>query len=261
MAVLDKLSRSFHVIAFDRPGHGCSERHDSSGSTVEVQATLIRDALRELSIQKPILVGHSWGGSVVLAAALAYEEELSGIVLLAPAAYPSVRIEWWSLLPHVPVLGQFVVHALTPLIGRAFVKTSLKEAYHPQDVQQDYAEQSAEMWTRPQRVRACAYDERSLRSSLKSLSPRYSDITLPVVIVTGSGDLLLEPHKHAFQLHKTIKGSELVVLQRTGHQLPQTRPDSVIDAIEAAWRAVDQRINVTAVTLCERENYETEDRS
>jgi pimeloyl-ACP methyl ester carboxylesterase len=244
MAVLDKLSRSFHVIAFDRPGHGCSERHDSVETTVEVQATLIHDALRKLSIEKPILVGHSWGGSLVLAAAIDYEEELSGIVLLAPAAYPSVRLEWWSLLPHVPVLGQLLVHKLTPLIGRAFVKTSLKEAYHPQAVQKDYAQQSAEMWTRPEQVKACAYDERTLRSSLKILSPRYSNIQLPVVIVTGSSDLLLEPHNQAFQLHKTIKGSELVVLQRTGHQLPQTRPDSVIDAIKAAWRAVDQRPNV-----------------
>lgn len=241
MAVLDKLSRSFQVIAFDRPGHGCSERHDSVETTVEVQATLIRDALRKLSIQKPILVGHSWGGSLVLAAAVAYQDELSGIVLLAPAAYPSVSVEWWSLLPRVPVLGKFVVHTLTPLIGRAIVRVSLKEAYHPQAVQQEYARQSAEMWTRTKQVRACAYDERTLRSSLKSLSPGYSDLQLPVVIVTGSDDLLVEPKKHAYQLHKTIKGSELVVLPLTGHQLPQTRPDSVIDAIETAWRAVDQR--------------------
>jgi len=243
MAVLDKLSPSFHAIAFDRPGHGCSERHASAESNVEAQATFIRDALRQLSIQKPILVGHSWGGSLALAAAVAYPEELSGIVLLAPAAYPSVRVEWWSRFPRVPVLGQFVVHTLTPLIGRAIVRTSLKEAFHPQPLQEDYAEQSAGMWTTPGRVSACAYDERTLRSSLRALSPRYCDIQLPVVIVTGSADLLLAPQEHAYQLHKTIKGSELVVLPETGHQLPQTRPDSVIDAVKTAWRAVDQRWN------------------
>jgi pimeloyl-ACP methyl ester carboxylesterase len=245
IALLDKLSESFHVFAFDRPGHGRSERHESEETTVETQAALIRDALLKLSIQKPILVGHSWVGSLALAAAVAYADDLSGIVLLAPAAYPSVSVEWWSLLAHVPVLGKFVVHTLTPLIGRAIVKLSLKEAYHPQDVQQDYARQSAEMWTRPEQVRACAYDERTLRASLKVLSPRYSDIRLPVVIVTGSADLLLEPHKHAYELHKTIKGSELVVLPQTGHQLPQTRPDSVIDAIEKAWRTADQRAVVS----------------
>src|ERR1041385_471816 len=169
LAVFDKLARSFHVIAFDRPGHGYSERHDSIATTVEVQAQLIRDALRKLSIEKPVLVGHSWGGSLVLAAAVAYQEELSGIVLLAPAAYPTVSIEWWSLLPHVPVAGNFVVNTLTPLMGRAIVQESLKKAYHPQAVQNEYAQQCAQMWTRPEQVRACAYDERTLRSSLKVL--------------------------------------------------------------------------------------------
>ena len=240
MALLEKLSRSFHVIAFDRPGHGYSERHDSVGNTVEVQAKLIRDALRKLSIRKPILVGHSWGGSVVLAAAVAHPEELSGIVLLAPAAYPNVSMEWWSPLPEVPVLGKFFLHMLTPLIGRAIVNVNLKQAYHPQAVHQNYAEQSVEMWTMPERVRAFASDERTLRSSLKTLSPRYSDIQLPVVIVTGSADLLLEPENHAHKLHQSIEGSELIVLPETGHQLPQTRPDSVVEAVEMAWRAVDR---------------------
>jgi pimeloyl-ACP methyl ester carboxylesterase len=241
MALLDKLSRSFRVIAFDRPGHGSSERDDSLATTVEVQATMIRAALTRLSIRKPILVGHSWGGSLALAAAVAYEDELSGIVLLAPAAYPNFSREWWSLVPGIPVLGKFIVHTLTPLLGRAVVKVNLKEAYHPQAVPEHYVQQSTEMWTRPKQIRAYADDERTLRSSLKILSSRYSDLQLPVVIVTGSGDLVLEPEKHAYPLHRAIKGSELVVLPETGHQLPQTCPDSVIDAIETAWRAADQR--------------------
>lgn len=240
-ALLDKLSRSFHVIAFDRPGHGFSERADSFATTVEMQATMIREALTRLAIRKPILVGHSWGGSLALAAAVAYEDDLSGIVLLAPAAYPNFGREWWSLIPGIPVLGKFIVHTLTPLLGRAVVKVSLKEAYHPQSVPDSYAQRSAEMWTRPEQIRAYADDERTLRSSLKMLTSRYSDLQLPVVIVTGSDDLVLEPEKHAYPLHRAIKGAELVVLPETGHQLPQTCPDSVIDAIETAWRVADQR--------------------
>ncbi|HJP95612.1 MAG TPA: alpha/beta fold hydrolase [Pyrinomonadaceae bacterium] len=241
LAVFDKLAQSFHVVAFDRPGHGYSERHDSIANTVEVQAHLIRNALRKLSIEKPVLVGHSWGGSLVLAVAVAYQEDLSGIVLLAPAAYPTVSIEWWSLVPHVPVAGRFVVNTLTPLMGRAIVQESLKKAYHPQAVQNEYAQQCVRMWTRPEQVRACAYDERTLRSSLKVLSPRYSDIELPVVIVTGAADLLVEPEQHAYPLHRAIKGSELIVLPETGHELPQTRPDSVINAIETVWRVAPSR--------------------
>ena len=237
LAVFERLSESYHVFAFDRPGHGYSERQDSVRTTVEVQARIIRDALQLLAIEKPVLVGHSWGGSLVLAAAVAYGSELSGIVLLAPAAYPSVRVEWWSLLPHVPVIGKFVVNRLTPFLGRGFVRKSLRQAYEPQDVQHDYAEQSAELWMRPDQIRACAYDERTLGASLKALSQHYHDIELPVVIVTGSEDRLLDPNEHAYPLQKTIRNSQLMVLPETGHQLPQTRPDAVISAIDAIWSA------------------------
>jgi pimeloyl-ACP methyl ester carboxylesterase len=234
-AVFETLIQSYYVVAFDRPGHGYSERHDSVHTTVEVQARIIHDALQLLAIEKPVLVGHSWGGSLVLAAAVAYGKDLSGIVLLAPAAYPSVRVEWWSLLPRVPLLGEFVVNTLTPFLGRAFVRKSLKQAYDPQDVQHDYAEQSAEMWMSPEHIRACAYDERTLAASLKVLSEHYCDIEMPVVIVTGSGDRLLDPNEHAYPLQKAIRNSRLVVLPDTGHQLPQTQPEAVIAAIDAAW--------------------------
>jgi pimeloyl-ACP methyl ester carboxylesterase len=139
------------------------------------------------------------------------------------------------------VVGKFAVHTLTPLIGPSLVNENLKKAYHPQPVHEDYAQQSAQMWMRPEQVRACAYDERTLRSSLRLLSPRYSDIDLPVTIVTGANDLLIEPEQHAHRLHQEVKGSELIVLPQTGHQLPQTRPDAVIEAIEATWRAAEQR--------------------
>ena len=235
LSVIGRLSQWYHVFAFDRPGHGDSERTDSLKTTVEVQADVICAALRELSIEKPVLVGHSWGGSVALAAAVANGKDLSGLVLLAPAAYPDVNIEWWSLLPLLPVLGGFAVKTVTPVIGRSIVKESLRDAYHPQNVQDDYIEQCAEMWTRHDRVNAFACDEKTLRGSLKALSQHYSRIDLPVVIVTGDADRVLDPKKHAHPLQQSIRNSKLVLLPDTGHQLPQTRPDVVVSAIDAVW--------------------------
>lgn len=235
LSVFDKLAQRYHVFAFDRPGHGHSERSVSIETTVEVQAAMIRDALRKLSMEKPLLVGHSWGGSLALGAAVAYGSDLSGIVLLAPAAYPSVTVEWWSHLPRMSLLGKFLVRTVTPIVGRTVVKGSLKDAYHPQNVHDDYAERSATMWTHADRIAAWASDENTLRGSLAALSQRYSEIEIPVVIVTGDGDRVLDPKQHAYPLHKAIKNSKLVVLPQTGHQLPQTQPDAVVAAIDEAF--------------------------
>lgn len=242
LAVVERLAQSYHVVAFDRPGHGYSERSNSLDITVEVQALIIREALQKLALEKPVLVGHSWGGSLVLAAAVAYGKDLAGVVLLAPAAYPSVSIEWWSLLPHIPLIGNIVVNRLTPLLGRAVVRKSLKQAYAPQDVQKDYAERSLDLWMKPDQIRACAYDERTLGASLTVLSEHYRHIDMPVVIVTGSADRLLNPEEHAYPLHKTIRNSKLVVLPETGHQLPQTRPDAVIAAVDIVCAAAESTL-------------------
>src|ERR1044072_5141528 len=48
LAVVGRLSKSYHVVAFDRPGHGYSERHDSAPTPVEVQALIIHEALQRL---------------------------------------------------------------------------------------------------------------------------------------------------------------------------------------------------------------------
>lgn len=226
------VSESQRVVSFDRPGHGYSERHNGTSVTVEVQARLLREALKQLSIERPIIVGHSWGGAVALAMALQGQQDLAGLVLLAPAAYPGDSAQWWTVLPHVPWLGNFFLKTLTPLIGRRIVRDSLKDAYHPQPVQEDYLQAAEVLWTRPEQIRACASDDRSLDASLKSLSERYPELGLPVVIVTGDSDLLVKPDEHACRLHRSISGSKLIRLKGAGHQIPQTRPESVIEAIE-----------------------------
>jgi pimeloyl-ACP methyl ester carboxylesterase len=226
------LSEGYRALAFDRPGHGQSERPNHPQVTVEVQARLVRDALKQLSIAKPIIVGHSWGAAVALAMALNGQEELAGLVLLAPAAYPSDTAEWWTLLPQLPFVGSFFMKTMTPLLGRHIVRNSLKEAYHPQPVQEDYARAAETLWTRHDQIRACASDDRTLDVSLEVLSERYPDLRLPVVIVTGDTDLLVEPAEHAHRLHRSISGSKLICLESVGHQIPQTQPESVVAAID-----------------------------
>ena len=75
------------VIAFDRPGYGYSEWPEDEELYLEVQARLINKALDKLNIENPLLVGHSYGGAVVLQYLLNYQEEVRGAVLQAPASY------------------------------------------------------------------------------------------------------------------------------------------------------------------------------
>ena len=98
------LAAHHKTIAFDRPGHGRSERPKQIDATVEVQARLLHDALKQLHVERPIVVGHSWGGALALVYAINYPKDVSGVVLVAPAVYESQDFVVTNL-PAVPVIG------------------------------------------------------------------------------------------------------------------------------------------------------------
>lgn len=52
--LLATLAAYHEVIAFDRPGHGRSQRPKLGDATVEVQERLLHDALKQLHVERPI---------------------------------------------------------------------------------------------------------------------------------------------------------------------------------------------------------------
>ena len=231
--VFGPLAALHRVIAFDRPGHGSSERPKHIDATVEVQARLLHDALKQLHVERPIVVGHSWGGALALVYAINYPEEVAGVVLVAPAAYESKDgVSLVSELPTVPVIGDAVNFVLTPLLAATFVRSALKKAFSPDPVPKNYLRSVLSEWTRPKKIKAYSLDEVSLNGSLKQFSPRYPEITIPMSILAGDSDLIVPEKDNAERLHQAQPKSRLVLLPKTGHQIPFTRPQAVVDEIE-----------------------------
>ena len=73
----------FHVVAFDMPGHGYSA--EVADHRIEDQAALMALAAGELKMDRLLLLGHSWGGSVALALAAQAPERIDRVVLIDPA--------------------------------------------------------------------------------------------------------------------------------------------------------------------------------
>jgi pimeloyl-ACP methyl ester carboxylesterase len=227
------LAADHKAIAFDRPGHGLSQRPKQGDTTVEVQARLLHDALKQLHVERPIIVGHSWGGALALVYAINYPEEVAGVVLVAPAVYESHdATSLLTQLPAVPVIGDAVNSVFTPLFGASLVRSELKKAFSPDPVPKNYLRSVLFEWTRPKKVKAYSQDDASLNDSLKKYSPRYPEISVPVSILAGDSDLCVSEKDNAERLHQALPKSHLVVLPKTGHQIPFTRSQAVIDEIE-----------------------------
>ena len=236
MAEFAPLASRHKVVAFDRPGHGRSQRPKHGEATVAVQAQLLHDALAQLRVERPILVGHSWGATLALVYAINYPNEISGVVVVAPAAYESHDGSFLTGLPTVPVIGEAANYVLTPILGPSVVRGELKKAFSPDPVPEDYLKSVLSEWTKPSKVRAYALDEDFYNPSVKKYGPRYAEIAVPVSIVTGDADLIVSEKENAERLHETLPKSRFVVLPKTGHQIPFTHPQSIIEEMERVQR-------------------------
>ena len=227
------ISSRYRAIAFDRPGHGHSDRPNHRPITVEVQAEMLNAALTHVEVERPIVVGHSWGGSLALVYALQFPDAISGVVLLAPAAYESDDgVSFLSKLPGWPVIGDVLNFLFTPLLGPWLVRTDIAKAFAPDPVPKKYLRHVLAEWTRPKKVKWYSVDDALLNESLPKFADRYPDIKVPVVVVTGDADQIVPAEQNAERLYHALPNAHLNLLPKTGHQIPFTRPEAVLAAID-----------------------------
>jgi len=234
---LGLLCRDHRVIAVDRPGHGKSERPSDADAKLPYQTRLLHETLSRLGVTHPVLVGHSWGGSLALAYAVEYPTELSAIVLLAPAAYADGGPDqFMRAVLKTPIVGDVTLTMGRVIFGQHQLKKELQKAFYPSSVPEDYLRHASSSWLRHKQLRAILEDEYSLDKDLEKVSRHYSEITLPVVIVTGDHDRVVSAQQNAYRLKTSIAHSQLIELKNTGHQVPQTHPESIFNAVTLIGR-------------------------
>ena len=229
---LGLLCRDHRVIAVDRPGHGKSERPSDVDAKLQYQTRLLHETLSQLGVTRPVLVGHSWGGSLALAYAVEYPMQLSAIVLLAPAAYSDGGPDqFMRAVLKTPVIGDVSLLVGRTIFGEHMLKKELQKAFYPDSVPEEYLRHASSSWLRHKQMRAILEDEYGLDKDLDKLSRHYSEISIPVVIVTGDHDKVVSAKHNAYRLKTSIARSQLIELKDTGHQVPQTHPESIFNAV------------------------------
>jgi pimeloyl-ACP methyl ester carboxylesterase len=241
--LFDPVATEFQAIFLDRPGLGYSERPTHEDATPSVQVRLIHGALQQLNVEKPVLVGQSWGGIMALQYALDYPDDLAGIVLLGVAPYPRERAsDPISELVRMPILGDLVLHTLyVPIgyhiMGPAFLEESV-EYFAPLNAVPASYSATMGLEIRPNHVKAGADEERIIPPCLETLSARFGEVSVPVVIVAG--DLDTYAIEQAPRLEEDIPNSRVVVVEGANHLLWFSFPEVVVDAVRETWTWADE---------------------
>ncbi len=228
-ALTDQLT-DHRLIVVDRPGWGHSTV-EGDHPTIETQARMIADLIDALGLDRPLLVGHSMGGAVALAMALNQPSKICGLALIAPltqrmTAMPAI---FRGKAPPEALRGLAawtVGVPLTTLTGPAVSK----QVFAPDPVPLDFGTRGGGLVAlRPSSFQAGAAELTDANRALATMVPRYGAIRLPVAILYGRDDELLDPVTQGEVTASEIPGATLTNIGG-GHMIPVTHAGET-----AAW--------------------------
>ena len=238
--VLDLVAEKHRVMVFDRPGFGHSERPRTTVWTASAQASLIRKALRQLGVEKPVVVGHSWGALLVATYAVDYPADTGAVLLLSGYYFPSRRLDVaMAKVAAMPVLGDILRYTISPLLGWLTGPLVLKTVFAPSKVPDRFKQEFPfSMALRPSQIRATVGDAALMVSGAARLSGRYEGLAMPVAIMAGRGDKIVDIGSQPQWLHALVPQSTLQIAEGTGHMLHHAFPEQVAETIDALCAAM-----------------------
>jgi pimeloyl-ACP methyl ester carboxylesterase len=227
-ALAARLAADFHVICVDRPGCGYSTRPAQVPASLTGQAATIAALIAALGLERPVIVGHSYGGAVALALALNHPAAVGGLALLAPlthaqdAAPPAFR----DLVIASRGLRKLVAWTIAIPASLATGAKILDLVFRPDAVPADFATAAGGMLAmRPGQFFAASSDLVAVNDDLPAMMQRYASIRVPVGILFGRSDQILSHEEHGIAMQSKIEGLTLCIVEG-GHMLPITAPDT-----------------------------------
>jgi pimeloyl-ACP methyl ester carboxylesterase len=234
--MLARLAQQYRVIAIDRPGFGHTNRPRSQSWTPAGQAELVHKALGYLEINQAIIVGHSWGTLVALSLALDHPADVRSLVLLSGYYFPTFRTDVLASLPSAaPIVGDLLSYTVAPLLGRAMRSRVFRKLFAPAAVPPRFqAEFPTELSLRPSQLKASAEDTVSMTPSAATFAKRYDELKMPIVIMAGTGDRLVDFARQSGRLDEVLAASTLMLFEGAGHMIHHSAPEKVMDGISLA---------------------------
>ena len=211
------LAAGHRVVAFDALGHGESPapRHWRSYAGAEWVADL-RCLLDRESGASNVVVGHSYGSLISLAALLLPGAPVDRCVLLAPPAPDAL-----SRPPRLAYLPVPVLEWMRPQLSAGFRAAAWGPGAAAALVDTETAVSD----------RNSLYVFKAMWRQWLRLEPAVlAGLTSPVQILVGDADRLTPP-AGAQRLADQLAQAPLQLLAGCGHQLPLERPDAVLAAL------------------------------
>jgi pimeloyl-ACP methyl ester carboxylesterase len=230
--LIPRLAANFTVIAPDLPGIGDSAI-PADGIDMTRAGARMHALVKQLGIQKAIVVGHDIGLMVAYAYAAQFPADVEKLVLME-AFLPGV--EGWEAIYNDPRIWHFRFNGPTPeALVRGRERTYFEHFWNdfaadktrsiPEALRRLYAA----AYARPGRMRAAwAYFVSFTRAANDFAQLARTKLTMPVLVIGGekaNGDILSR------QVKLIATNATMMVLANTGHWLLEENPRETTAAL------------------------------
>jgi pimeloyl-ACP methyl ester carboxylesterase len=232
----------YRTISIDRPGSGHSTRPWNAPAGPRAQARILAEILQRLGLARPLILGHSLGGAVALALALDFPDAAGGLVLLAPATQPQADVPapFRRLAIRSPLLRRLAAWTIAVPLGIAQGKATLQAVFAPEHPPGDFPFTGGGLLSlRPTAFHAASTDLIAANGDMRGLIERYAALRLPVGVLFGTADQILDCERHALPLSGQIASVELELVEGAGHMLPVTCVDAVVTLVDRIGTRVE----------------------
>ncbi len=226
------LVERFRVTAVDRPGHGLSRRRRLVDASPWRQAAILHDCAHAIGLERPVLVGHSYGGTVAMAYALLFPDDVAGLVALAPICLPELRLEPMLFgARSMPFLGE----GLAPMLGVTadvlLLQAMWRTMFLPQAMPEPFsANFPFDLAARFEQMVAEGEDAVALQPALVPMAMSLAGCRVPTHILGGTADIVVNNAVQGRVAAMTMPAATFTWLPGLGHMLHHLVGDTIRDA-------------------------------
>lgn len=222
LPTMEKLSPHFRCIALDLLGFGASGK-PAIRYDIAKELQFVRQVVEQLSLDPCYILGHSFGGWVAAAYAIAYPQAVQGLFLAAPAGirddefcgrYNHLRPLLW---PH-PVVD-WVLAGVRPIAGLINQEAAITTICWARK----------ELQAQPA-ARSFLLDRLRPEDAIDTVENAIHQIQSPTLVIAGEQDDTI-PLWHCQTYADRIPQAQLVRLPNAAHNLPQAHSATIAELI------------------------------
>jgi pimeloyl-ACP methyl ester carboxylesterase len=219
--VIPALAERFAVLALDLPGHGVSAKPADGDYSLGSFASVARDLMMTLGLERGTIVGQSLGGGVAMQFAYQFPSRCERLVLVGSGGLgrdvsPLLRV---LAFPGVEFLYPVIFASVLRDAGRGLLGGLRKVGLRP-SAYVDQIWQSYESLTDPETRAAFARTLHSVVDATGQTVSAHDRLPLareiPTLVVWGSDDAII-PSRHAADAAATLPDCRVEIFERVGH--------------------------------------------